>query len=76
MSNWRVAPSAAFRFASASCACRRTVVEPVPAGVPQSVRGALAHAGAVPAGKSPAAQPSASAPVASNLRPNASPGTA
>ena len=43
---------------------------PSPAlGVPQTVRGAVAQVAAVPVGKSLAAQPSGSVPVASNFRP-------
>ena len=45
-------------------------------GVPQIVRGAVAQKASVPGGKSLAAQPPASVPVASNLRPSGSPAAA
>ena len=72
MSKPSAARSPVPRFGSASWASSDTARAPAAsaaAGVPHSVRGAVAHEAAVPAGKSPAAQPPASAPVASNLRP-------
>ena len=76
ISNWSEARSPALRFVSASCAFRKTNMLPMPVGVPQTVRGAVAHEASVPGGKSPAAQPPASVPVASNFRPRPSPATA
>ena len=57
------------RFVSESRAWNTAVPPAVPVGVPHTVRGAVAQEAAVPGGKSAAAQPSASAPVASNFRP-------
>ena len=61
---------------SSSVAVATTTLTMLRRGVPQTVRGAVAQDGPVPGGKSPAAQPPASAPVASNLRPAGSPAMA
>ena len=61
---------------SASVAETTTTLSTARVGVPQIVRGAVAQRAAVPEGKSLAAQPPASVPVASNLRPSGSPAAA